>query len=123
MNTVVWLVQGILAGIFLVAGLVKLIFRKEQLVDRMPFVEDFSQGVIWLIGVVEVLGAIGIILPAATGVLPFLTPAAAVGLGMNQLGAAWTHLRRREYRMIVLNALILAMAIFVAYGRFVSVPL
>lgn len=122
MNVVLWIVQGILTLIFLAVGLMKVTQPKEKLVERMAFVEDFSPGTIRLIGIVEMLGAGGIILPAMTGIMPWLTPSAAVGLSINQVGAAWTHLRRREYLMIGMNIIILAMAVFVAYGRFVSAP-
>ncbi|MEE8419653.1 MAG: DoxX family protein [Dehalococcoidales bacterium] len=122
MNVALWIVQGILALLFLTVGLMKLTQDKEKLARRMPFVEDFSPGTIRLIGTVELLGAAGIILPALTGILPWLAPSAAVGLSINQFGAAWTHLRRREYLMIGANIVILALAVFVAYGRFVSEP-
>ena len=122
MNVTLWIVQGMLAVVFLVVGFMKLIQPKEKLAERMPFVEDFSPATIKMIGVAEVLGAIGIVLPVLTGILPWLTPFAAVGLGVNQVGAALTHLRRREYRTIIINAILLAMAVFVAYGRFVAVP-
>ncbi len=121
MNVTLWIVQGMLAVVFLVVGFMKLIQPKEKLAGRMPFVDDFSPATIKMIGVAEVLGAIGIVLPALTGILPWLTPFAAVGLGVNQVGAALTHLRRREYLTIIINAILLAMAVFVAYGRFVAV--
>ncbi|MBK9052378.1 MAG: DoxX family protein [Chloroflexi bacterium] len=123
MNIVLWVVQGLLAAAFLMAGSNKLMRSKEQLKPMMAWVEDFSPQTLRIIGAVEVLGAIGLILPAATGILPGLTPLAAVGLVLTMLGAAATHLRRTEYPLIGVNAVLLLLALFVAYGRFVIAPL
>jgi hypothetical protein len=65
----------------------------------------------------EVLGAIGLIVPLLTGILPWLTPLAAIGLVLTMLGAMATHLRRGENQMLAVN-LVLLLAAFVAYGRF-----
>ena len=75
------------------------------------------------IGTWEVLGALGVVLPALTGILPWLTPLAAAGLSVNMGGAMATHLRRKEYPMIVANLVLLALAAFVVYVRLVVVPL
>ena len=123
MNIVLWVVQGLLAAAFLMAGSNKLMRSKEQLKPMMAWVEDFSPQTLRIIGAVEVLGAIGLLLPAATGILPVLTPLAAVGWGLTMLGAAATHLRRTEYPLIGVNAVLLLLALFVAYGRFVMAPL
>jgi len=63
------------------------------------------------------LGAIGLVLPALTGILPWLTPLAALGLVLLMIGAAFTHLRRKEYGNIAINAVLLVLAAFVVYGR------
>ncbi|MBI3962282.1 MAG: DoxX family protein, partial [Deinococcus sp.] len=80
MNIVLWIVQGLLALGFLMAGATKLMRSKAQLAPRMPWVEDFSLGTIRAIGAVEVLGALGLVLPTLMGILPWLTPLAALGL-------------------------------------------
>ena len=113
-----WVAQGLLAVAFLGAGATKLSQPKEKLAKNMGWVEDFSQPAVRLIGAVEVLGALGVVLPALTGILPWLTPLAAVGLVLTMVGAALTHLRRKEYGTIAANALLLVLAAFVAYGRF-----
>ena len=95
---------------------------KEKLVKKMAWVEDFSQPAVRLIGAVEVLGAIGVVLPALTGIVPWLTPLAALGLVLLMVGAALTHLRRTEYGYIAMNAVLLVLAAFVAYGRFFILP-
>lgn len=83
---------------------------------------DFSAGTVRLIGILEVLGAIGVVLPKLTGILSWLTPTAAVGLVLTMVGAALTHLRRGENSNIVTNVVLLTMAASVAYGRFVLLP-
>jgi hypothetical protein len=85
-------------------------------------VEDFSQQTVRIIGVLEVLGAIGIVLPALSGILPSLTPLAALGLVLTMIGAALTHLRRSEYSVITVTAVLLIQAAFVAYGWFFVLP-
>jgi len=96
MNTAIWVAQSILALIFIGSGLSKLTQPYEKLAGQMGYVNDFTPGAIRGIGSLEVLGAIGIIVPALTGILPWLTPLAAGGLAVNMGGAISTHLRRKE---------------------------
>jgi len=123
MNIALWIIQVLLALAFGMSGFMKLSQPKEKLEPRMAYVEDFSQGTIRIIGLLELLGAIGLILPALTGILPFLTPLAALGLVLTMIGAMLTHLRRKEYPIIVMNLVLLVLAAVVAYGRFVAFPL
>ncbi len=122
MGIALWVAQVLLAVAFLGAGATKLSQPKEKLAKNMAWVEDFSQPVVRLIGAVEVLGAIGVVLPALTGILPWLTPLAALGLVLLMVGAALTHLRRTEYGNIAMNVVLLVLAAFVAYGRFFVLP-
>jgi uncharacterized membrane protein YphA (DoxX/SURF4 family) len=122
MSTALWTVQVLLGVVFLVSGATKLSQPREKLVKTMAWMEDFSQRAVRIIGVLEVLGAIGIVLPALTGILPWLTPLAALGLVLTMIGAALTHLRREEYGPIVVTAVLLILAAFVAYGRFFVLP-
>ncbi len=123
MNTALWVVQIILAAIFLMAGLVKVTQPRERLVTQMGWVDDYSDGNLRLIGTLEILGAIGLVLPALTGILPILTPLAALGLAATMVGAGIIHWRRSEYGNIVGNILLLWLALFVTFGRFVIVSL
>jgi uncharacterized membrane protein YphA (DoxX/SURF4 family) len=123
MGTALWIVQVLLALAFFMAGLMKATQPHEKLGERMAWVKRFSPGTVRFIGVIEMLGAIGLIVPAVTGMLPVLTPVAAVGLVLVMLGAIVTHARAGENAMIVGNLILLALAAFVAYGRFVLVPL
>ena len=122
MGIALWVVQVLVAAAFLVSGATKLSQPKENLVKNMAWVEDFSQQTVRLIGALEVLGAIGIVVPALTGILPWLTPLAALGLVLTMIGAALTHLRRTEYGSIAMNAVLLVLAAFVVYGRFFVLP-
>ena len=100
----------------------RLFSHQEKLLKKWAWVEDFSQGSVRIIGALEVLGTIGIVLPALTGILPWLTPLAALGLVLTMIGAALTHLRRSEYSVITVPAVLLILAAFVAYGRFFVLP-
>lgn len=113
-----WIVQALLALMFGMAGLMKLSQPKEKLAGNLAWVEDFSPGTVRLIGALELLAALGLVLPLLTGVLPSLTAWAAVGLVAIMIGAAVTHARRKEPQAIGFNVVLLALAAFVAFGRF-----
>ena len=117
MNTFPWVLQGLLALIFLVTGIRKLI-RTDAQTRGVPWMRDTPVLVVRAIGVLEILGAIGVVLPALTGILPWLTPVAAVGIVCLMLGAAWVNYRAQLYRPIVANIVILLLASVLAYGRF-----
>ncbi|MGW4961287.1 DoxX family protein [Nonomuraea sp. NPDC004186] len=119
MNVVLWIIAGLLALAFLGAGLMKLSQPKEKLATSgLAWTEDFSAGAVKGIGALEVLAGIGLILPAALGIVPVLTPLAAAGLVIVMIGAAVVHVRRKEYQGIVVNAVLLLLAAVVAWGRF-----
>lgn len=122
MNFAVWVVQVLLALAFGMAGLMKITQPREKLQTNMKWVEDFAPNTIKGIGTLETLAAVGLILPFLMGILPVLTPLAAVGLILVMLGAIVTHIRRGESSMVVVNLVLLVLAAFVAYGRFVAVP-
>ena len=102
----------------------KLARNKQQLVDAgMPWVADASPAFVKSIGVLEILAAIGLTVPALTGIAPVFVPLAAVGLVLVMLGAAALHARRKEIPNILIALVILAFAAFVAWGRFGPYPL
>lgn len=119
METVIWIAQVLLAALMLMAGLMKLAQTKEQLLasGSMDWTEDFAPGQIRGIGALEVLAAVGLIVPAALDVVPVLTAIAAAGVVLLMLGAAATHLRRGETKMLPVNLTIAALALFVAIER------
>lgn len=123
MNTFLWVIQGILAAVFMMTGAMKLFQKKEALVDKMGFVEDFSEGQISVIGLLEIMGSMGLILPRAIGILVWLTPAAAIGLALIMVGAFMTHLRRNELvPMGIMNIVLFSLAVVVIIGRFFLYP-
>ena len=122
MNIVLWVIQILLAAAFLAAGLMKSTQPKEKLADKMPWVNDFSAGVVKLVGVAELLAAIGLILPAVTGIAPILTPLAAAGLALIMVLAAIYHARKKEWSSIGINAVFFILAVIVAWGRFGPYP-
>jgi uncharacterized membrane protein YphA (DoxX/SURF4 family) len=113
-----WIVQILLALTFANAASRKLVHQKGKPSNSMAWRENFSQGTVRLVGFLELLGAVGLVLPALTGVLPWLTPLAAAGLALTMIGAALTHLGRREYEPVPVIAVLMVLALFVAYGRF-----
>ena len=124
MNLALWIIAIVLAVGFTASGLMKIVRTKEQLMSSgMGWAQDFSPSAIRLIGFAELLGAIGLILPAALHIAPILVPLAAVGLALTMIGAAVVHARRKEWPFIAVNALLLALAVIVAWGRFGPYPL
>ncbi|MEU4195229.1 DoxX family protein [Kribbella sp. NPDC026611] len=120
MNVFLWILAGVLAAFFLAAGLTKLSQSRRKLLanPNMKWVEDFSAGTVKLIGTAEVLGAIGLILPAVLDIAPMLVPLAATGVGLIMLGAIITHVRRKEFPQVGLNAVVLVLAVVLAIFRF-----
>lgn len=122
MNIALWIVQGLLAAVYLVAGGLKLVRSREQLVatGRLEWMKDNSDAAVKAVGAIEALGALGLILPQATGIAPVLTPIAAVGLVIVQVLAIRVHLTRNEREPLPVNVILLILAAFVAIGRFIG---
>jgi len=123
MDVAVWVLQVLLALAFLLAGVMKSTQPRQKLATNMGWVEDFSDNTVRTIGVLELLAGIGLLLPAVTGVATVLVPLAAVGLALLMLLAALTHRRRGEPQMIGINAVLLLVAVVVAWARFGPYPL
>ncbi|MEZ0069977.1 putative membrane protein YphA (DoxX/SURF4 family) [Streptacidiphilus sp. MAP12-20] len=119
MNLALWIVAGLLAVVFLTASTTKLLIPKEKLAAYPAggWVEDFSAGSVRAIGAVELLAAVGLLLPATLDIAPVLVPLAAVGAALLMAGAVITRLRRHEAAVVV-DLVYLALAVFVAWGRF-----
>ena len=121
MNLTLWIVAGLLAVVYLLSGGGKLIMPKEKIAALTPsarWVEDFSAGSVKAIGALEVLAAVGLILPAVLNIAPVLVPLAALGLAIIMVGAAFTRIRRHEPRSLVADLIYLGLTGFVAWGRF-----
>ena len=122
MNIVLWVLQGLTAFAFGGHGLL-LISGPQRMAERVPWIRALPSPFVLLLGLLEILGAIGVVVPAATGVLPSLTVAAAGGLVAMMLLAMLFHVTRREWPNIGLNFVLGALAFAVAYGRLVIEPL
>lgn len=119
MSIALWIIQGVLAAVFLCGGLMKVVQQRKRLATSgMDWVEDVPEPAVKAVGALEVLGAIGVILPAVTGIAPVLVPLAAIGLGLVMVGATALHIRRSEPQMVVVTGALLAMAAIVAWARF-----
>jgi hypothetical protein len=119
MNIVLWVIAGLLAAAFLGAGVMKLSQSKEKLAaSGMGWTEDVSAGAVKAVGALELLGAIGLILPAAVGVVPVLVPLAATGLALTMIGAIVVHARRGELQAIAPGSVLFVLSAVVAWGRF-----
>ena len=124
-NVLLWFGQILLALAFLTVGYGhSLGFDQWSVRPGMTWLADVGRGRMRVIAGLETLGAIGLILPAATGILPLLTPIAASCLALLMAIAAIYHLRRPgETQNIVLNVILGAIAVLIAYGRFVVAPI
>lgn len=119
MHLILWIIAGLLAVVFLAAGLLKVTQPKEKLAaSGLAWTEDFSPGAVKAVGALEVLAAVGLILPAALDVVPVLVPLAALGLVALMVGAAFTHARRKEAPAIAMALVLLVLAALVVVGRF-----
>src|SRR6266699_3327086 len=119
LNLVLWSVQVFLALFFLAAGAPKLIGRG---LERWTGFSELPRPMVVFIGVTEVLGAAGLVLPMATGIVPWLTPLAAVGLGAIVLMATGFHLRADERVNALETGLWASIAAVIAIGRWDLVP-
>lgn len=123
MNILLWILAFVLAAVFVASGAAKLLAPREQQIERTPYVEDFPQQIIQGIGVLEILGAFGLLLPPLLGIAPLLASVAAAGLAITMVFAALVHLRRGDGVKAALPSMILAiLSVFVAWSRFGPYP-
>jgi uncharacterized membrane protein YphA (DoxX/SURF4 family) len=116
MDITLWVIQVILGLAFIMFGSMKA-FQYEKSKASLPWVKDSSKGLVIFIGVAEILGGLGVIVPQATGILTWLTPLAAVGIAVIMILAGGFHIKRKENKAIWLNLIFLLLALFIAYGR------
>ena len=121
MNLALWLVAGLLSAMYLYAGILKG-FQYEKAEAQLKWPADVPRGIVTFIGVSELLGALGLVLPALTGILPRLTPLAAAGITVIMILATGFHLKRGEYQAVAFTLTLTALAAFIAYGRWQLVP-
>jgi hypothetical protein len=122
-NVGLWAAQILLAALFGAYGGAKVAWTKAVLDQRMPWAEDYGDPLVKFIGWVEVAGAAGMILPMATGILPWLTPLAALGFLVIQVLAVGVHVRRNEsVAYMPINLVLLALSLVVLGGRWGLFP-
>ena len=119
MNIALWIIASLLAAAFLASGVLKLLQPKDKLVaSGAEFLDGFSPGSIKAFGVLEVVAAVGLVLPAALDVAPVLVPLAALGLVAMVIGAVVVQLRHHQTQPMVANLIVIALAVLVVWGRF-----
>ena len=123
MNVGLWIAQVLLAIGFAVVGGMKAFMPLGELAQNMRWVADVPAGLVRFIGFAELVGAVGLIVPAATRIRPKLTPLAAVGLAVIVVLGAALHFTRGEGAMTPLNFLLAAVAAFVVWGRVRRAPI
>jgi len=121
MNLALWLGAGLLAVVALVGGITKTFIPKEKLgkAAGAGWTEDASVGFVKTLGVLELLAAVGMVLPAIVDIAPVLVPVTATCWVLLMVGATTTHVRYRDgAKFVVLTSTYLALAAFIAWGRF-----
>lgn len=119
MNIALWIVQILLAAMYGMSGAMKT-FQTAKAKAQFPWAKNRSDGFVRFVGISELLGALGLILPIFTGVLPWLTVLAAIGLALIQVLAIFTeHLPKKEFNVIPINIVLLALSVFVVIGRWI----
>jgi putative oxidoreductase len=121
-NVSLWIAQGLLAALYLMAGGNKMLQSIENLTAMLPWVAETPSGLVRFIGISEILGAAGLILPSWLKIQPRLTPYAAAGLAVVQILAITFHISLGEASVIGINFVFLAVAVFIFWGRIVKHP-
>ncbi len=120
MNTVAWILQGVLAAFFIMPGIGKITGSREKHISDGHIKPDGNLLLIRILGVLELLGCLGIIVPWLTGIAPILTPITAVGYSVIMIAGIVNHTIKKEFKMLPMLATVLAVASIVAYYRFAS---
>ncbi len=123
LHITLWVLQTLLAAMFLMSGLMKVSQPIEKLSQMLPWASQMPELIVRFIGAAEVLGALGLILPSMLRIQPKLTPIAALGLAVVMLFAVFFHLSRGETPAIGMNFVLIAIAAFIAWGRFKKAPI
>lgn len=119
MNITLWIVASVTAFAFLASGFVKIAYSRAKLLDQgYSWVEDFSTGQVKLLGLLELLGAVGLVLPPAVGRQEVLSPIASTGLALFMVGAIVVHVRRGEASHLGMPVALTAITVLLAALRF-----
>ncbi|MFK7748465.1 MAG: DoxX family protein [Kordia sp.] len=123
MHISLWIAQGLLAVMFIMAGVMKASQPIEALAESMPWVTSTSAALVIFIGISELLGGLALLIPSIFRFKPFLTVWAALGLTLIMILAAIFHATRGEFSAIAINVVLLAILIFIAWGRGKKAPI
>jgi uncharacterized membrane protein YphA (DoxX/SURF4 family) len=123
LNILLWIAQVILCGMFLMAGTMKLITPDDDMMKNMPDATEGFLKFIRFVGVCEVLGGIGMILPSLLKIKPILTPIAAIGIAITMIVAVGIHISKGETSATITTVVLALLAIFVIWGRFKAAPI
>lgn len=121
MDRTLWIMQGFLAVFFLAPAFIKLTSTRQQLIDKKMLEMDGKLLPVRATGIVDLLAAIGITVPVLVGMLPVLTPIAAIGICIVMTGAFILHSKKKEYKVLPFLTLAFVLALIVAYYRFQAV--
>lgn len=121
-NIILWVAQVIVAGMFLMAGLMKIATPLEELSKMMPLAKD-APVLLRFIGLSELAGGLGLLLPSVLKIKPWLTTWAAAALGLVMVLATIYHISRGEFSSIGINIILAALAILIVWGRSIKVPI
>ncbi|MEW6469852.1 MAG: DoxX family protein [Bacteroidota bacterium] len=122
MNVALWIAQLALAAMFIMSGFTKVTMPLDKLMIQLPWVKDVPADLVRFIGLAELIGGAGVLLPSFFPVKPVLVPLAAMGLCVIMLLAAVFHITRGETEPIGINLALAGLAFFVAWGRFRKLP-
>lgn len=123
LNISLWIAQGLLAAMFLMAGIMKSTQPIEQLATSLSWVSQAPSALVRFIGISEFLGGVGLLLPSLLRIKPILTPLAALGFFVIMILAFALHVFQGEYEVLGINVIIGAIALFIAWGRYKKVPI
>lgn len=123
MKKVLWILQVVLAAMFLMAGTFKTFTPIPELAIKMPWVNDFSEGMVRFIGFTQLLGGLGLLLPSVLRIKPFLTVVAGFALGLVMIFAAVYHISKGEFYALPTNIILGALASYVAWARWRKFPI
>lgn len=123
LNIALWIAQVAFGSLFLVAGFTKLTLPIPELAVSMNYADDIPESMMRFIGLSELLGGIGLLLPSLLRIKPVLTPLAAAGLATVMLLAIVFHIMRGEFPVVIFNLVLGSVAAFIAWGRFKKAPI
>lgn len=122
MHVTLWIVQVIVSASLAYGGIMKLATPPEKLSAMWPWAGQVSRAFLMFTGIVDLAGALGLILPAMLRIRPVLTPVAATGVFLLMICASVFHISRGEAPVIGFNIFLAAAAVFIAWGRFKRAP-